>query len=157
MRFISSSHLVTLLVGLCIGSLVLSVFDVMADRDPDHPGIPQVIPYQGVLELNGQAVNQAIHIEFQLYDSIDSNNPLYRQRIAVEVYQGRFTALIGPSGEEGRFLTHVVSASRDLYLGMVLLGDNLDSPVDDISMSNRQRLMSTPYAMWASGASQFTV
>ena len=40
---------------------------------------------------------------------------------------------------------------------MVLLGDNLESAEDDIYMSNRQRLMSTPYAMWASGASQFTV
>ena len=104
MRYITSSHLLGLLVGLCIGSLVFSTLIVMADRDENHPGIPQVIPYQGVLELNGQAINRlgdnAMQIEFRLYNSIDpnNNNVLYRQRITVEVYQGRFTALIGPQG-----------------------------------------------------------
>ena len=165
MKIIDYPKLLLVGLGVLIGGVSFSVFTVMADLNPSTQGIPQVIPYQGVLELNGQPVNrmgdQAMWIEFQIYDTLDSTDYRYRQRIQVEVYQGRFTALIGPSGEnfagQGVYLTDLVGSSSLLYLGMVLLGEDLESPDDDIPMSNRQRLMSTPYAMWASGASQFTV
>ena len=152
-----------LLMGLSMifGGILFSVIHVIAQSDPDVQGIPQVIPYQGILELDGRPVNRlgdrAMWIEFQLYNAENSTNPLYRQRIQVEVYQGRFTALIGPSSEDGAYLTQVIRSHPSLYLGMVLLGDDLESASDDIEMSNRQRLMSTPYAMWSSGASQFQV
>ena len=161
MKTLSSSKVFLISIGMVVGGLMFSVLSVMADITPSTQGIPPVIPYQGVLELNGQPVNRmgdrAMWIEFQIYTSPSAGDILYRQRLQVEIYQGRFTALIGPSGEGGGRLIDVIQSSAELYLGMVLLGDNLEAADDDIAMSNRQRLMSTPYAMWASGASQFTV
>jgi len=161
MKTLSSSKVFLISIGMVVGGLMFSVLNVMADITPSTQGIPPVIPYQGVLELNGQPVNRmgdrAMWIEFQIYTSPSAGDIVYRQRLQVEIYQGRFTALIGPSGEGGGRLIDVIQSSAELYLGMVLLGDNLEAADDDIAMSNRQRLMSTPYAMWASGASQFTV
>jgi cytoskeletal protein CcmA (bactofilin family) len=165
MKILDASKISFMCVGILLGGVLFSVVNVMADLNPDIQGIPQVIPYQGVLELNGQPVNrmgdQAMWIDFQIHETLNSQAYRYSQRIQVEVYQGRFTALIGPSGQNQAgqtvYLTDIISSSSQLYLGMILLGDNLESDDDDILMSNRQRLMSTPYAMWASGASQFTV
>ena len=165
MKILDASKISFMCIGVLLGGVLFSVVNVMADLNPAVQGVPQVIPYQGVLELNGQPVNrmgdQGMWIEFQIHDTINTPTYRYSQRIQVEIYQGRFTALIGPSGQDSDgqtvYLTDVISSSSQLYLGLVLLGDNLDSTDDDIYMSNRQRLMSTPYAMWASGASQFTV
>jgi hypothetical protein len=144
-----------------IGGAVFSALGVMANLNPSVQGIPQVIPYQGVLELNGTPLNRTLTIEFQLYDTINQENEQfrYKQEITnIEVYQGRFTALIGPQGEDSQgntiYLTDVIASTSQLYLGMTLVDPDTN---ERISMSNRQRLMSTPYAMWASGASRFTV
>ena len=42
---------------MVVGGLMFSVLSVMADITPSTQGIPPVIPYQGVLELNGQPVS----------------------------------------------------------------------------------------------------
>ena len=53
---------------------------------------------------------------------------------------------------------------KDIYLAILSTWGKLetmlrkiDDETDDIVMSNRQRLMATPYAMWASGATRFNV
>lgn len=131
-----------------------------ADGDPATDAVPRMIPYQGILEIDGMPVDatgaDAIPIRFALYDRPDGNEPVYAQRIDVEVYRGRFTATIGPTDDTGRPIERVVRAADGLTLGMTLLGDP-DDPNDDIEMANRQRLMATPYALWTTSAANFTV
>ncbi len=132
----------------------------LADGDPTTDAVPRAIPYQGIIEIDGEPVDasgaDAIPIRFALYDRPDGDAPVYAQRIDVEVYRGRFTASIGPRDDAGRAIEEVVRAADGLTLGMTLLGDP-DDPDDDIELANRQRLMATPYALWTTSAAHFTV
>lgn len=139
-------------------------YAAQADGDPTTDNVPRILPYQGILELDGQPVNatgdNALHLGFQIFDGPDAELPVYRQDLRVEVYAGRFIATIGPVGVDGAGaevpISQVVANADDLYLGMILLGDPAD-PADDIALSNRQRIHATPYAMWASSATNLSV
>ena len=155
-----------LLVGaaLLVAGLVPTLHPAWADGDAATDAVPRILPYQGMLELDGRPLDatgdRALHLELALYDGPDAPEPAYRQAMSVEVFQGRFTAPIGPTGlgPDGapRPLQDVIAAADDLYLGMTLLGDP-DDPDDDIALQNRQRIHATPYAMWAHTATDLTV
>ena len=147
--------------GLVLGVSMTAAVAVMADGDPGTDDVPRMIPYQGVLEMDGAPVNamggDAIWVEFGLYDGPGEGAQLrYTQRRALEVFRGRFTTTIGPTGEGGEPIEEVIRAADDLYLGMTLLG-NPEDPGDDVALANRQRLMATPYAMWTTSATHLTV
>ncbi|MCB9541068.1 MAG: hypothetical protein R3F65_01850 [bacterium] len=146
----------------------LTVFTVApaarADGDPRTDAVPRMLPYQGLLELDGRPVHatgdDALHLLFALYAAPDMEQPVYQQPIVVEVYSGRFTATIGPIGQgpDGteRAIADVIAAADDLSLGITLLGDP-DDPADDIALGNRQRIHATPYAMWSTTATNLGV
>ncbi len=154
----SAPALATLLLALCAAGLA------HADGDPSTDDVPRLLPYQGVLELDGAPVeaagDAALHLLFSLYDGPAAEQPVYSQRLRVEVFTGRFTATIGPTGEgpDGAEvpLDTVIMAADDLHLGMTLLGDP-DDPADDVALNNRQRIYATPYAMWTTGATDLAV
>ena len=135
-----------------------------ADGDPTTDTVPRLLPYQGLLELDGRPVDatgdRALHLMFALYDAADAEQPVYRQPLVVEVYAGRFTATIGPTGlgadDAPIGIDAVIRAADDLHLGMTLLGDP-DDPADDIPLQNRQRIHASPYAMWTTSATDISV
>ncbi len=135
-----------------------------ADGDPLTDGVPRLLPYTGVLEIDGRPVDasgeDALHLLFALYDGPEVEQPVYTQPLIVEVYGGRFTATIGPVGvgpDGGEVpIDAIISAADDLHLGMTLLGDP-DDPADDIPLANRQRIYATPYAMWTTSATNLAV
>ena len=153
-----------LLTGLTLGVIVTLAWDVFADGDPTTDNVPRTLPYQGTLELNGEPVeatgDNALHILFELYDGQAAEAPAYQQPLIVEVYAGRFTATIGPLGLNANgdevIISDIIANADDLYLGMTLLGDPED-PADDVALSNRQRIHASPYAMWSTTATNFTV
>ena len=160
----STSRVAAAAGGMLLGILVMIGLSAMADGDPTTDTVPRMLPYTGTLEQNGQPVNavgeNAIHILFSLYDAADAEAPVYNQPLRLEVYAGRFTATIGPVGlgpnNEEVAIADVVAAADDLHLGMTLLGDPED-PEDDLPLTNRQRIMATPYAMWSTSATNFTI
>lgn len=139
-------------------------YAAQADGDPTTDNVPRILPYQGILELDGQPVNatgdNALHLGFQLFNGPDAEQPVYRQDLRVEVYAGRFTATIGPVGVDGAGaevpISQIIANADDLYLGMILLGDPAD-PADDIALNNRQRIHASPYAMWTTAATNLDV
>lgn len=148
-------------VGCVIGALATTTFAVFADGDPTTDSVPRAMPYQGILEFNGQPVNafgaDAIWIEFALYDGEDSQDPVYTQRMPVDVYSGRFTTAIGPVGDDGTPIEQIVQNADELMLGMTLLGEDPDDESDHTPLNNRQRLLASPYALWSTSAANFTV
>ena len=160
----STSRVAAAAGGMLLGILVMIGLSAMADGDPTTDTVPRMLPYTGTLEQNGQPVNavgeNAIHILFSLYDAADAEAPVYNQPLRLEVYAGRFTATIGPVGlgpnNEEVAIADVVAAADDLHLGMTLLGDPED-PEDDLPLTNRQRIMATPYAMWSTSATHLVV
>ena len=149
-----------LLAGALLGVSATVGLTVFADGDPTTDAVPRMLPYQGVLELNGQPVNasgdQALAVRFDFFDGPDAQTPIYSQDIDVEVFGGRFTVSIGPTDRGGAPLSEVIRAADDLHLGMTLLGDP-NTPEDDVAMSGRQRILASPYAMWSTSATNFTV
>lgn len=158
------NRLSVLLGGIALGAICAIAAGAMADGDPATDQVPRTLPYQGTLELDGRPLHatgqDAILMEFALYDGQASEAPVYRQAMPLEVYAGRFTTTIGPvgTGPEGQevAITDVIQAADDLYLGMTLLGDPED-PEDDVPLANRQRIHATPYAMWTTSATDMSV
>lgn len=149
---------------LILLALMFALPAAYADGDPATDAVPRIFPYQGVLELDGRPVNasgdNALHIRFLLFNGVDAEAHVYRQDLQIDVYNGRFTATIGPVGTDAAGaqvpIERVIAAADDLYLGMVLLGDPAN-PDDDVALSNRQRLHASPYAMWTTRATDLTV
>ena len=153
---------------LCIALFTLGLWAAPnlahADGDPATDAVPRLLPYQGQLELDGQPVNatgaNALHIGFLLFDGADAEAHVYRQDLVIQVYSGRFTATIGPTGTnpagEEVPIDRIITNADDLYLGMILLG-NPGDPDDDIALSNRQRIHASPYAMWTTAATDLNV
>ncbi|MEO1269858.1 MAG: hypothetical protein AAFX99_17365, partial [Myxococcota bacterium] len=111
--------------GVALGVTLSTGWSVFADGNPATDTVPRTIPYQGVLEFNGNPVNasgaNAIPVQFELYTGPSTPNPVYSQRIDLEVFSGRFTAIIGPIDDGGLPLVEVIQAADDLHIGMTLL------------------------------------
>lgn len=151
-------------LGAVLVALMALTAPARADGDPRTDDVPRIMPYEGRLEIDGRPLDahgdDALHLEFALYDGLDALEPVYTQALRVEVYDGDFTSTIGPSGfgpdGEERGIADVIAAADDLYLGMTLLGDPED-PSDDVPLSRRQPLRATPYALWTTAATDIAV
>ncbi|MEO1270451.1 MAG: hypothetical protein AAFX99_20380 [Myxococcota bacterium] len=144
----------------------------VADQDPTTDQVPRLMPYSGILELDGQAVtatgNNAPWIRFELRDGVQDAAPVVlRQDAQVDVRNGRFHVVLGENDrmsnyvQSGDLSTAVVGADA-LYLRIILLGEHdPESPSanagDDVVLSNAQRLLMSPYALWATHATNFEV
>ncbi|MEL6179857.1 MAG: hypothetical protein AAFS10_12940 [Myxococcota bacterium] len=160
----TSTHTQTLVLAALLGGVVLGgiatlSLDVFADGDPATDNAPQRIPYQGTLEFDGQPVNAigqaAIPMRFSIYDGPEAEAPVYQQDLNVEVFGGRFTAILGPTDIDGVQIATVVAGADPLQLGITLL--NGPGEEDDIILSNRQEILATPYAMWATSSTNLAV
>ncbi|MEL6180887.1 MAG: hypothetical protein AAFS10_18145, partial [Myxococcota bacterium] len=155
-----SAVLFTLIIGALLGAFLTTVWSAFADGDPATDNVPRMLPYQGVLELNGEPVHaageDALWIQFAIYDGPDAPMPVYTQRKRIEVFSGRFTTTLGEIGDEGESLVDVIQAADDLRLGMTMLNDPADDG-DDVALTNRQQLMATPYALWTTSATNIAV
>ncbi|MEO1266556.1 MAG: hypothetical protein AAFX99_00565 [Myxococcota bacterium] len=155
--------ILSIMLGLTMGALAMAVLDgrVFADGNPATDDVPRQIPYSGVLEVNGEPVNatgqDALSLRFTLFDGPEADAlEVYSQDLSLDVFRGRFTAILGPVDRNGVTIASVVAASDALYLGMTLLG-NSPGPEDDVPMANRQKLLATPFALWSSTSSTFEV
>ena len=150
--------------GLLVGAAMAWTVSVTADGDPTTDDVPRMLPYQGTLELDGEPVHavggDAIAMTLALFDGASGAAPVYRQAVSVEVFAGRFTTTIGPvglgAGGEEVAIADVVRAADDLYLGITLTGDP-QTEEDDVTLTNRQRIHATPYAMWSTSATNLDV
>ncbi|MEL6181085.1 MAG: hypothetical protein AAFS10_19160, partial [Myxococcota bacterium] len=138
---------------------------VLADGNPATDDVPRKIPYEGIMELDGQPLNalndDAIRVRFELFDGENADTFVYSQNDALNVYQGRFKTALGPTGVDAQGnsvdIADIVRNADNLYLAMTLLGDDDDSTSDDTPLAGRQEIGVTPYAMWASTATDLTV
>ncbi|MEL6180292.1 MAG: hypothetical protein AAFS10_15125, partial [Myxococcota bacterium] len=150
-------------MGAVFGVLSTLAIAVLADGDPATDSVPRMFPYQGILESDGQPItatgDDAIAMQLALYYGEGAQEqPVYTQDVEVEVYAGRFTTTIGPTGHDAQGasveIAEIIRGADTLYLGIVLLGDESE---DDVPLSNRQRIHATPYAMWSTTATDLTV
>ncbi|MBH25081.1 MAG: hypothetical protein CMH57_11625 [Myxococcales bacterium] len=183
--------------ALCICASVCTViatmgYSVVADQLPETDSVPRMLPYHGVLHQDGAPVTASgMWMRFDL-ETVDPDSGdrwvSYSQSMQVDVFDGKFTALLGPTGSTGRdrgyhytnqsgfsfssgqlsqtpflSLAQAIGMGDDLFVRVTLLGEhdpddftcasaNPACPTagDDITLSNPQRLVTTPFAVWAS-------
>lgn len=117
---------------------------VLADGNPATDGVPRVIPYQGVLELDGQPFNGEVSIGFSIYAASSGGAPLWSEERTVSVYNGTFAVSLGSITP----IAATLLAADSLWVGIT---------VDGLEMTNRQNITPVPYALWSAQSSDLTV
>ena len=156
-----------MLLGGCVTALSMIGSQVIADQDPGTDDVPRLLPYNGTLYFDGDPVtaqgDEGPWLRFDITDGNADDSPVvYSQSMQVDAYNARFSAMLGPSDDAGVNLEQVLAGADDLYLKLVVLGEHdPDNPEatagDDAALSNPQRLTLSPYAVWATNATDFTV
>jgi hypothetical protein len=137
-----------------------------ADQNPTTDDVVNLFPYTGTLERDGVALSGPLEMQFALYDGAEvSGTPLWLETQTVEVYAGRFTALLGlcdqspgatacPDGDDDPMtsIEDVIRYADDLQLGVELFPDLVRVP-----LQSRKRFLPVPYAIWTRAATDLAV
>lgn len=105
-------------------------------------GVPEPIPYRGVLQQNGAPVTQQAAMEFALYAGLDAATPSWSELKPVNVVDGRFAVQLGDTTPIPQSLLD----QAEIYLAATVNGQPL---------VGRQRLLTAPYAHRAGSAWTF--
>lgn len=143
----------SIVIGIVVGTLLTLTISVLAGRwvpPGSRTTVPYLIPYQGVLERNGQLVNaldsDTVTFRVSLWDADDvrvwpeDDQGYEYEEHSVNVYSGRFALNIGS------VVPYRHIADTDLYLDIQVMGPDDDSFVQ---LGERQRFLSSPFAVAA--------
>jgi hypothetical protein len=147
-------HTISGFVGALFAISLMLGLRALADGDPGTDGVKKHIPYQGTLEKDGVGVNATVEMTFELYDGGAEDATLaWSEVLQVPVYAGRFSVLLGSSSSGSvADLTQVVRDADDLHLAILVTDGDVAVP-----LSNRQRFVPLPYALWSTSATDFQV
>jgi hypothetical protein len=141
------------LAGGFVAMVFASGMTAWADGNPGTDGVPRVIPYQGTLEKDGAGVTGQVQMTFRIFDGAGASTAAWTEVLPVEIYAGRFQALLGStSTTSGTNLAKAINNADDLYLGV-----SVTTGTGEVPLSNRQRFLPVPYAMWSTAATDFKV
>ena len=160
----TSADLRTAFFGAAGALIVLVTFvaiDAVADSDPAVDTVPRVIPYDGVLELDGGAYTGAISMRFTLYDNTDSTTGWTETytldgdaAAQVDVYNGTFTVLLG----QHVAIDGAILRAEELFIGVEVSACSSGCAEGDwIELVGRQMLGVAPFALWSVQASDLHV
>lgn len=124
-------------IALCAG---LALAFVASPALSEPTATDRQIPYQGYLEMNGQPVDGSVKLVFTLSDGADAGKAAWSEtHDLVPVSAGRFSVVLGSidatAVPDWAFLTNAL----DLQIGVN------DGP----TLTNKQRIRATPYAVTA--------
>lgn len=150
--------------AIVVSALTVSVQALAnLDDDPATDSLPRVVPYEGVLDLDGAPYTGFMDMRFTFFDAPSGGNAVWsetwnhEQQRAIQVFGGRFAAALGTFDDGGpASLEEVIADAGATYLGIEVKhtdeGDNAW-----VGLAGRQRLNPVPYALWSSKASDLTV
>jgi hypothetical protein len=152
---VNSVHLAGVLAIIAGFSSGLGVLAGQGDERIPRGTVPMQIPYQGVLERNGQLVNaigsDTVSFRVSLYDApaagqkVWPSDPSVYDEHTVNVYNGRFSFSIGSDPQVP--YQHVADTPK--WLEIQVKGP--DDP-DFVQLGGRQQFQSAPYAVAAERA-----
>ena len=152
MRRDMNTRLIFTAAGLSAGALLTLGLSVGAE-DTELDSDPRVIPYNGVLEFDGQAYNGPADIRFTLTGEDPESCTFVEEHEDVPVYTGRFSVNIGVvNGDAGMNCLFDATA---VYLQMAVRGGA--SEQEHAPLAGRQRINPVPFAYWAAEGSDLKV
>ncbi len=135
------AHVKTVVISVfssLITVVLVSTVWVFADGNNQTYSVPQLIPYKGTLEKDGQPYNGTVDMTFSIYDADDSDSPVWSESQSVTVYNGNFSVMLGStSSDSSNALKAVIDNADHLYIEVAVNGNVL---------SNRQEIVPVPYA-----------
>ena len=147
-------QMVLLPSGVLIGLSLAIGFTSMAENTELDSG-PRAIPYNGILEFNGQSLNGQADLQFTLTDDPSGENincEFSEEHDNVTAYSGRFSVNIGqPTGD----LPDCVFDSDAIYIEVDVR--EADSDGDYVALTGSQRIHPVPFSYWAAEGSDFKV
>ncbi len=163
-RTIDSRAWTQTIAVIALVSTLLVGGSVAADGDPATDSVSRLFPYQGRLELDGEAFSGALPVLFTVYDA-DASDPVWSERQTVTFHAGQFQVLLGacdanpsdpvcPDGDlDGAAqLVDKIGAGDDLELSVTL-----EPSSGTVVMANRKRFYPVPFAHWSSVSADFKV
>ena len=133
--------------GAMIANFMFYSLVVMAEADnnPATDNLDRYLPYDGYLELDGEAVSaDDMLMRFTIYD--DNDNSLWTENQPVNIYNGKFSAELGQTTG----ITNTVFDAENIFIGIEIQSNN-----QWIALSGRQQITPVPFAMWAGQGSDF--
>ncbi len=126
------------------------------DGDPATEEVPRVVPYDGVINLDGQPFDGLMDMRFSLYAAPDGGEAVWAERWAqvderaVTVTGGRFAVNLGAFTP----IEDTILDAGTLYLGIEVrrAGDGAF-----VALGGRQRINPVPYAMWSAASADLEV
>ncbi|MCA9528304.1 MAG: hypothetical protein KC549_18595, partial [Myxococcales bacterium] len=143
---------------LCLFTLLWATSPALANNDGDNAteNIARVVPYDGVLDLDGASFNGPVDMIFTLYDAADGGAVVWsetwstEEARAVQVTAGRFSVNLGTYED----IEVVIADAGQVYLGLEV---KRPEAADYTTLAGRQRLNPVPYALWGARASNLAV
>jgi len=139
-------------VCVCLGGLLAGVGVSYADdlrTTQTVVGTNLVVPYDGYLMLDSEALTGAQEIRFEIFESSSGGMAEWTETQTVTLHSGRFSVGLG-SVEP---LTDTLLDAEQLWLAMTVI----DASGTEVELSGRQTIEAAPYAAWAASSSNFQV
>ena len=141
-----------------LAGAILTVGLTSLAEDTELDSGPRAIPYNGILEFNGQSLNGQADLQFTLTDvpgaedAEGANCYFEEEHDNVTAYSGRFSVNIGqPTGD----LPDCVFDSDAIYIEVDVR--EADSDGDYVALTGSQRIHPVPFSYWAAEGSDFKV
>ncbi|NOZ87434.1 MAG: hypothetical protein GXP49_14415 [Deltaproteobacteria bacterium] len=142
----------------CLTAAVILVFlpngsEAAADHNPATDHLVRIIPYNGMLELDGKPITGNIDMRFTLYD--EAGNSLWQEEWsaggngAVACMSGRFTVSLGKFTD----ITNTIFDAERLFLGIEVKNESGEW----VALQGRQEIHPVPYSLWSAQSSNLKV
>jgi hypothetical protein len=155
----SSGCTAVIVVALTFGVRALAALD----SNEGTESLPRVVPYEGVLDVDGAPYTGFLDFKFTLYDAPTGGNAVWTeewtqsQNRAIQVFGGRFAAALGSYDDGGlRALADVIADADPIYLG-VQVKHTAEGDDGWVALNGRQRLNPVPYALWSTKSTDLEV
>jgi hypothetical protein len=150
--------------AIVVSALTVSVQALaQLDDDPATDSLPRVVPYEGVLDLDGLPHTGFLDMRFSFFDAPSGGAPVWTetwsnaQQRAVQLFRGRFAVALGTFDDGGLATLESIIADADpIYLAIEVKRTN-EAEDAWVALSGRQRLNPVPYAIWSAKASDLNV
>lgn len=151
-----NKRIATALLGVTLSCSVFGVVWADNDDNPATEDIPRVVPYDGLLNLDGVGLTGTVDMVFTLYDAASGGNTVWTESWTsandhpVTVRAGRFSVNLGTY--EG--IEDVIADAGQVFLGIQVKEPEAENFT---ALGGRQRLNPVPYALWSAQAADLTV
>jgi hypothetical protein len=157
--FAAAGAIAVLVAGL--GTVWVAVNDDRGTSNLLAGGI--VVPYDGFLMVDGNPVDRAMDVIFELWDDPSSIAPAnliwsesHTAGNAVTFHSGRFSVGLGSGAHDSstKSIDDAILDGDQLYLAIQLYDTTAGAWV---KLSGRQKIEAVPYAAWSASAADFQV